>query len=200
MISLPATMLASMIVLGSALAQESNFTTPIVRALSYGGSGCPQGTLRYYIPVNSTRLLIAFGGYAASMGTGISGTEMRKNCQVNIDLNHPPGLQYAVEGNTYSGYASLEDGVTAVHKSIYYFSGSTAQSATQSNFTGPSTTPYTITDTVGEDKIWSKCGQADMFNVNNQVRMSRASNSTGSGTLFESGLLEISLVWRTCAV
>ncbi len=140
--SLLTTMLSSMIFLGSALAQESNYTGPALASLSYGGTGCPQGSLKFSIPINSTRsvppsstdisqsqeltsdrIVVAFEGYAASIGKGVSITQARKNCQININLDYPIGYRYAVAGNSYSGYAALGDGVSAVHKSTYYFSG-----------------------------------------------------------------------------
>jgi len=122
-----------------------------------------------------------------------------------------------VSGNTYSGYASLDAGVSAVHKSIYYFSGceysccslcegksdrdnvDEQQSSTQMNFTGPYNAAYAAEDSVLGETSWSPCGTRALLNINNQVRMTRESNSTGSGTLYDSGLFDVSLVWRTCA-
>ncbi|KAH7309956.1 hypothetical protein BKA65DRAFT_414345 [Rhexocercosporidium sp. MPI-PUGE-AT-0058] len=189
-----------MIVLGSAFGQGSNNTAPTLKGISYGGTGCPQGSMKFSVPINSTRFVMAFGGYAASIGPGISIIEGRKNCQINLNLDYPVGYQYAVDGNTYSGYASLGDGVSAVHKSIYYFSGCKyeQQSSTQSNFTGPYNAPYAVTDSVPKERVWSPCGQSALLNINNQVRITRASNSTGSGTLYDSGLWDVSLVWQAC--
>ncbi|KAH7378163.1 hypothetical protein BKA64DRAFT_251647 [Cadophora sp. MPI-SDFR-AT-0126] len=199
MFTLTEIMLASMVVLSSALAQESNFTSPKLEGITYGGSGCPQGSMRFSVPINSTRYVMAFGGYAASIGDGAPIVDSRKNCQINLKLDYPVGYQYAVAGNTYSGYAKLDSGVTAVHKSIYYFSGYEQQSSTQMDFTGPYNAAYAVEDSVPDEMIWSPCGSTALLNINNQVRITRASNSTGSGTLYDSGLWDVSLVWKTCA-
>ncbi|KAH9208629.1 hypothetical protein DL95DRAFT_264722, partial [Leptodontidium sp. 2 PMI_412] len=153
-----------------------------LKGISYGGTGCTQGSMRFSVPINSTRFVMAFGGYAASIGPGVSVIESRKNCQININLDYPMGYQYAVDGNTYSGYVSLEEGVSAIHKSIYYFSGYEQQGSTQSNFTGPYSAPYAVKDSIPDEQVWSPCGSSVPLNINNQVRISRASNSTGSGT------------------
>ncbi|PVH73166.1 hypothetical protein DL98DRAFT_576430, partial [Cadophora sp. DSE1049] len=137
---------------------------------------------------------MAFGGYAASIGEGAPITDSRKNCQINLKLNYPVGYQYAVAGNTYSGYASLDAGVSAIHKSTYYFSGYEQQSSTQMNFTGPYNAAYAVEDSVPEERIWSPCGSTALLNINNQVRITRENNSTGSGTLYDSGLWDVSLV------
>jgi Domain of unknown function (DUF4360) len=65
-----------------------------------------------------------FSGYTSSIGTNISLTESRKNCQINLDIDYPDGLQYSPVSVGYSGYVNLDDGVEGVHKTIYYFSGS----------------------------------------------------------------------------
>ncbi|KAG4412900.1 hypothetical protein IFR04_013974 [Cadophora malorum] len=199
MVSIVGIMLSSMITLGSVLAQDGNFTSPTLQSITYGGSGCPQGSMKFSVPINSTRYIVAFGGYAASIGAGAPLAESRKNCQINLKLDYPVGYQYAVAGNTYSGYASLDAGVSAVHKSIYYFSGYEQQSSTQMNFTGPYNAAYAAEDSVLDETSWSPCGTRALLNINNQVRMTRESNSTGSGTLYDSGLFDVSLMWRTCA-
>lgn len=101
--SLLTTMLAAMIFFGSALTQESNYTGPTLISLSYGGTGCPQGSLKFAVPINSTRSMLllpqtypkvkltsdrvvtVFDGYAASIGKGVPITQARKNCQININ-------------------------------------------------------------------------------------------------------------------
>ncbi|KAK0101208.1 hypothetical protein ONS96_006430 [Cadophora gregata f. sp. sojae] len=199
MFSLTSIILASMAILGSTLAQKSNFTSPTLQGVSYGGTGCPQGSIRFSVPINSTRYALAFKGHAASIGDGAPVTEARKNCQINLNLNYPVGYQYAVAGNTYSGYATLDSGVTAVHQSTYYFSGYAQQSSTQKTFTGPYNAPYSVQDYAVDENIWSPCGSTAVLNINNQVRITRPKNTTGSGTLYDSGLWDISLVWRACS-
>ena len=70
---------------------------------------------------------LIFDAYIASIGPGISITENRKNCQLNVELLYPGGFQYSVLSADYRGYAAVQKGITGTLKSTYYFSGQSAQ-------------------------------------------------------------------------
>lgn len=97
------------------------------KQVTYGGTGCPQGSVASIISEDGTTMTLIFDSYVASMGKGISITESRKNCQLNIDLLYPAGFQYSVFSADYRGYVDLDKGVNGTQKSTYYFSGQTAQ-------------------------------------------------------------------------
>lgn len=59
----------------------------------------------------------------ASIGPGVPITANRLNCQLNVNLQYPPGFQYSVLSTQFRGYAGIEKGVTAVQSANYYFSG-----------------------------------------------------------------------------
>jgi len=98
-----------------------------IRGVSYGGTGCPQGSMSSQISSDRTIVTLIFDSYIASIGPGISVTEQRKNCQLNVDINYPGGFQYSVLSADYRGYSSIQKGVSGTLKSTYYFSGQTAQ-------------------------------------------------------------------------
>lgn len=93
----------------------------------YGGTGCPSNTVSSILSDDRTIMTLIFDQYVAQIGPGVSITENRKNCQLNINLRYPGGFQYSVFSADYRGYAYLDQGVTGVQKSTYYFSGQTAQ-------------------------------------------------------------------------
>lgn len=93
----------------------------------YGGTGCPSNTVSSVLSDDRTIMTLIFDQYIAQIGPGVSVTENRKNCQLNINLRYPGGFQYSVFSADYRGYAYLEKGITGVQKSTYYFSGQTAQ-------------------------------------------------------------------------
>ena len=95
--------------------------------VTYGGTGCPQGSVASIISEDGTTMTLIFDSYVASLGKGISITESRKNCQLNIDLLYPAGFQYSIFSADYRGYVAIDKGVTGTQKSTYYFSGQTAQ-------------------------------------------------------------------------
>jgi hypothetical protein len=118
----------------------------------------------------------------ASIGGGAKTTDNRKNCQLNINLQYPSGFQYSVLSTQFRGYAYLSSAnVTGTQQATYYFSGSTAQASTSTNFKGPQDGDYLVSDDIPfSSTIWSPCGQALPLNINSQVRLTKPSADTGS--------------------
>jgi len=157
--------------------------TVVIKGVSYGGTGCPQGTMSSQISSDRSIVTLIFDSYIASIGPGISVTEQRKNCQLNVDLQYPGGFQYSILSADYRGYASIQKGVTGTLKSTYYFSGQTAQTSTQYDFVGPVNGDYLKADEADSTSIiWSPCGAAGMLNINSQVRLT-SSNASATGLL-----------------
>ncbi|KAF2815977.1 uncharacterized protein BDZ99DRAFT_471273 [Mytilinidion resinicola] len=174
-----------------------------IKAITYGGTGCPQGSLDYIISDDRTTVTLIFDSYVASIGPGIAVTEQRKNCQLNVDITYPGGFQYSVFSADYRGYAAIDKGITGVLKSTYYFSGQTQQTSTEYDFVGPVNGDYLKHDEADSTSvIWSPCGAEGMLNINSQVRLTSA-NSSSSGLLTTDSLdakfLQVVYVgWQTC--
>jgi hypothetical protein len=98
-----------------------------IRGVTYGGTGCPQGTVSNQISSDRTIMTLIFDAYIASFGPDVKATENRKNCQINVDIQYPGGFQYSILSADYRGYAAIQKGVTGTLKSTYYFSGSQDQ-------------------------------------------------------------------------
>ncbi|KAF2822677.1 hypothetical protein CC86DRAFT_385600 [Ophiobolus disseminans] len=174
-----------------------------IRGVSYGGTGCPQGTMSSQISNDRSIVTLIFDSYIASIGPGVPVTEQRKNCQLNVDLEYPGGFQYSILSADYRGYSSIQKGVTGTLKSTYYFSGQTAQSSTEYKFEGPATGDYLKHDEADSTSIvWSPCGAAGMLNINSQVRLeSKVSAATGLLTTDSTDLKFTQVVyvqWQKC--
>ncbi|OCK77763.1 hypothetical protein K432DRAFT_395337 [Lepidopterella palustris CBS 459.81] len=174
-----------------------------IKAITYGGTGCPQGSVAYDISDDRTTVTLIFDSYVASIGPGIVVTENRKNCQLNVDITYPGGFQYSIFSADYRGYAAIDAGVTGVLKSTYYFSGQTAQSSTEYSFVGPVEGDYLKHDTATSTSvIWSPCGAEGMLNINSQVRLT-SSNASSSGLLTTDSIdakftQVVYIGWQTC--
>jgi hypothetical protein len=59
----------------------------------------------------------------AKVGTGITASEARKNCQINLLLNYPQGFTYTVLNTQFRGYADIPAGYTGMQSATCYFSG-----------------------------------------------------------------------------
>ena len=70
------------------------------------------------------RGVAVFNGYTSSLGPNVSIAGSRKNCQINLDIQYPSGVQYSPVSVGYGGFANMDDGVQGVHKTTYYFTGS----------------------------------------------------------------------------
>jgi len=143
-----------------------------VESISYGGTGCPQGTVGQSISDDRTVFTLIFDSFVASIGPGVPVTENRKNCQINVNLHIPQGWSYTIADVTYRGYVQLAAGHTATQSSLYYFSGSTQQARASTNFSGPAAKDYTIGDRLDLNAlVWCECNAVVPVNINSQVRI-----------------------------
>jgi len=175
-----------------------------IKGLTYGGTGCPQGSVGSAVSEDQSIMTLIFDSYEASIGPGVAKTENRKNCQLNVNLLYPGGFQYSILSADYRGYASVDQGVTGTLKSTYYFSGSTSQTITSYSFQGPVVgANYLKHDQADSTSIvWSPCGANGLLNVNSQVQLT--SNNASATGLLTTDSIDLSfktvvyIQWRTC--
>jgi len=180
-----------------------NPTQVYINGITYGGSGCPQGSVGSFISDDRSTFTLIFDSFVASIGPGVPVTENRLNCQLNIDLQYPSGFQYSILDTEFRGYAALDAGVTGVQEATYYFSGSSAQASSQTNFVGPTSGDYEVTDSVPfSSTVWSPCGAALPLNINSQVRLT-SNTATASGQLTDDSVdgkiqYVVGVQWQAC--
>lgn len=138
--------------------------------LSYGGSGCPQGTLSQSFSQDRKTFTLIFDQFYASLEQGKPITDSRKNCQINVPVKIPQGWQFSILSTDYRGYVQLDRGLHAQHKSTYYFAGQSEQVSSTCDFYGPTARDYLSHNDVGVES-WSPCGTSANLNVNAQVRL-----------------------------
>ncbi|KAF8464688.1 hypothetical protein BDZ91DRAFT_628573, partial [Kalaharituber pfeilii] len=155
-----------------------------IKSIEYAGTGCPAGSVAAVLAVDGSNVAIAFDAYVASVGPGIAITENRKNCLININLVYPQGWSYTIHDTDYRGFVSLDDKVTALQKSTYFFTGETDQMEAWSSWTGPIELDYKFTDTIEKAAIvWSSCDAKTTLNINTQIRVDNKANKAGSGLI-----------------
>jgi len=178
-------------------------TKVTINSISYGGTGCPQGSVGSFISDDRLTFTLIFDSFVASIGPGVPITSSRINCQLNINLQYPSGFQYSVLGTDFRGYAGLDANVTGVQSATYYFSGSSVQATTSTTFKGPTTGDYLISDKVPfTSTVWSPCGTALPLNVNSQIRLT-TTNTAASGLLTQDSIdgkvtFIVGVQWQTC--
>jgi len=154
---------------------EENAPNPsqvYVQSITYGGSGCPQGSVATSFSDDRTTFTMIFDSFIASVGPGVPNTESRKNCQINVNLHIPQGWSFSIASADYRGYVQLPAGMSATQKSIYYFQGEVAQVSADCNFSGPVSKDYLVHDQIPlMSLVWSNCNAVRPMNINSQVRI-----------------------------
>jgi hypothetical protein len=198
------TLLLAATLLGSALAgPPTNPNGVFVESISYGGSGCPQNSVTASYASDRTTFTLLFDSFIAQVGPNLPATDARKNCQINVNLHVPMGWAYSVMQVDYRGYVSLDAGINAQMKSVFYWQGSVIQTSSVQRFAGPVSKDYTTRDTTSfESKIWSDCKQQVPFNINTQVSIDKAGNN-GRGQMTADALdgkvtYDLKLLWQRC--
>ena len=167
---LPLAVLAAVVLPSTASAQSPDPSEVYVQSISYGGSGCPQGSVGSSFANDRKSFTLIFDSFVASTGPNIPVTEGRKNCQINVNLHIPQGFSFSIGTADYRGYVSLPAGVTGEQKSTYYFQGETTQASAAARFVGPVSKDYLSRDTLGL-VAWMPCSRTVPVNINSQVRL-----------------------------
>ncbi|MFC5800848.1 DUF4360 domain-containing protein [Streptomyces formicae] len=194
---------ASLLVAGTPGTASAGIVAPpdkiVIEVATVNGSGCKQGTAAVAVSPDNTAFTVTYSDYLAQVGGDSAPTDSRKNCQLNLIVHVPQGFTYAVASADYRGYASLQQGATAVQKASYYFQGSPDTAARNHPFNGPYDTNWQATDeTEWGQLVWAPCGVKRNFNINTELRV-MAGTSGPSQTSFitmDSTDGEINTVYR----
>lgn len=84
--------------------------TPTIRGVRLTGSGCNSSTANANITPDGTYLSILFDNFKAEIGNGSENpqlTQLKKQCTILIDMDVPPGYQYAMEQTEFRGFAAV---------------------------------------------------------------------------------------------
>ncbi|KAJ3087665.1 hypothetical protein HK102_010546 [Quaeritorhiza haematococci] len=155
-----------------------------IQSISYGGSGCPQGSVGINFNPTRNAFTLLFDQFVASVGPDVAFTERIKNCQLNIDLRLPAGWQYAVGTVDYRGFMELDSRVKANLSSKYYFQGDLRGSTVTETFVGPLTKNYVERGQFDYNTwVWSPCGGSRNININTQILVSNDENRSGRGQM-----------------
>lgn len=196
-------LISSLAALAGMAAAQVDLTQVYIENISYGGTGCPQGTVGIQLNKAKTTFTLILDEYVAYIGPGVPITQNRKNCQISVALHYPSGFQYSIFSADYRGYVSLDKGVTATQKANYYFSGEVQQASTQAVFSGAISKDYLIHDEIPfTSTVWAPCGVVQALNINSQVRLesrdSKASGQITTDSVDGKVTFVVGLQWQAC--
>lgn len=171
-------LLSPLAVLGTPITAVPLADTPsghevTIQGIAFAGSGCPAGSVSGQLSSDLTTITLLYSSFVAQAGQGISASNYRKNCQLNVKIKYPQGYQFSIFKADYRGYAQIPKGDTGTCKATYYFSGSSQQVSSTLVIKGPFDDNYLKTDQFGvESTVWSPCGLEGLLNINSEVRLS----------------------------
>ena len=160
---------------GRALAAGPDPSSVYISSITYGGTGCPQGTVGSSLSNDRRHATLIFDVFVASSGPGDPVTENRKNCQVNINVHAPRSVAWAANLRLdHRGYVQVPAGVSATQSDTAYSSQILLGQPQSTTFTGPVARDYLSTDSYvlsSLDTLLCKGELVFPANINAQVRL-----------------------------
>lgn len=172
-----------------------------VEVVAANGSGCPPGTLRATGNADRTGFRIRYTSFVAEAGGGVDVTDRRKNCQAAVLVTVPPGWTFAIATAEYRGRARLDAGATALHRTNYYWQGSSENNQVDHPLAGPLSGVWRAEDR-DYALVYKPCGEERVLNINTEVRVdegtsSRRNTISMSGSEGDVDTL-FNFAWRRC--
>ena len=152
-------------------AQGPNPDAIYVQSITYGGNGCPQGSVAQSLSPPRAIYVTGFDDWIVSAGPDVPITENRKNCQINVNLHIPAHAAAAVVTMFTRGFVNLPRGVVATVGSIAYFGGDIVASDSPTNFVGPVRKNYESRISFTINPPASSAPAVIPINLNAQVRI-----------------------------
>ncbi|GAB3796066.1 DUF4360 domain-containing protein [Micromonospora zhanjiangensis] len=180
-------LLASSLLAGTPASAGNIITNPppdkvVIDLVAMAGSGCRPGTAAVAVSPDNTAFTTIYSDYLVQAGPGISPTEGRKNCQLNVLVHVPQGFTFAIAKVDYRGYGQLLKGAVASQRANYYFQGMSQGTYSDHPIAAPLDDNWLISDLVPiASTVWSPCGELRNLNINTEMRLTRG---TSSGTSF----------------
>jgi hypothetical protein len=136
------------------------------------GGGCAPGSVEKNVSADKLSFSLSFRDYIAEAGPNLNLGEGRKSCQLTITLRVPAGWRFAVAAFDYRGYMALDTGISAEHKTSYYFQANDKQGEFTNTKIGPEQNDFHFAQQVKlNDKIWSPCETKRALNIKSAIRV-----------------------------
>ncbi|MET0237634.1 MAG: DUF4360 domain-containing protein [Kibdelosporangium sp.] len=149
-----------------------------VEIVTANGSGCPAGTTEVEVAADNSEFALIHRNYVARVGVGAGATDLRKNCQLAVNVKVPAGFTYGIIRADYRGRISLQPGAQAWQGANYYFQGDSATARRVHPFQGPLHDDWATSDTVDPGAVvYAPCGEQRYLNINTQLRVSAGTSN-----------------------
>jgi len=181
-------------------------TETFIEAFTFGGSGCPAGTVAYAFSEDRQVVTLIFDEFTAQAGPTAPPAATRKFCQLNFRIHVPQGWSYSVATVDFRGFVQLDPQVTARAATTFYFSGEINQSTLTANFNPPITPGENYLKRAVlpfQQVVWSPCGANRNLNIKTDLNVDNSRNRNRQGQLTQDTLdAKVKQIyrisWRRC--
>ena len=192
--------LAALVTLGASLTAQAD--SIYIGQPSFGGSGCPQGTVSATLATDAKSLSILYDAYTLDAG-GATGKRIdRKSCNVAIPVHVPQGYSFSVFQFDYRGFNSLPTGAMSQFGVEYFFAGGRGPRYSKT-WRGSVTDNFLVQNAVGaEAVVWSPCGADVILRTNSNMFVQ--TNSRGEEAIASLDSTDVNaemlyqFQWRRC--
>lgn len=178
--------------------KDVNSDTISVGIISYGGTGCPDGSVVIEGDTEKNTLNLQFDQYTAVAGGG-EGRIARKSCSIAIPVAVPQGYQVGILAADYQGYVSLGAGAQAQLNTEYFFAGGEGVLSTESYLGEVSEEINIHHESPDGGIVWTPCGTDTNIRVNTNVLVRTNDNDEEAVISLDQASL-IQLILRACPV
>lgn len=197
------------VVAAMVLVSSEVFAQMTIRGVRLQGSGCGPATAQALVTPDGQTLSVLFDNYSADIGQGSQNPQLReikKNCNVLIDVDVPRNTQYAIQQVNYRGFAALPASAHGYHRFTQVVPG-VIPSLREAQLRGPIADNYeVIVATKPGRSPWSTCNNpSQTVNLLSElmVRYLPGSRDTAMAqiTLDSADVATASsfkLIWRRC--
>lgn len=133
---------------------------------AYEGSGCPVDSVHAELSPDKGKMSISFDAYQAETRSGVG--VVRVGCTVAVPLRVPPDLQVCVHRIEYHGFASIPREGEGRFGAEYFFAGIERPTMAR-RLLGGYHGDFLLTDDLGEEPVWSGCGQDTTVRIRSRV-------------------------------
>jgi len=174
-----------------------------IESISYGGSGCPQGSVEQLLSDDLSTITLSYDTFVAAMGLGIKEEEATKTCQLSINLNTSQGFTYTIASVQYSGHMELPEEFVAIQYSTYYFSTQSQQAVSTTEFKGPDMKDYLVTNEIPQSsQVWNDCMNLQPLLIRTSIHVLGPQNSSRAlmtiGSQDAKVVHILGLQWKQC--
>ncbi len=121
--------------------------TATIRGVRLSGSGCQSSSANAAITADGQTLSVLFDNYSAEIGVGSKNPQLgavKQSCRIMIDVDVPFGIQYAITGTEYRGFAALPASAFGYHRFTQVIPNQAVPSLREAQLRGPVSGNYEV--------------------------------------------------------